>query len=480
MTSWDILLGASANRPEPNHRASQRLHKENIPHVQDETLNDNFAAPSNRFAALYINEVDDGDGDIDGDGDVDNDDPEIANGQNSSSTNKPTQGKNSKPSYTPPPATIIPDETQIEGEFWFAIQSFLKEQQKVRELVKGYWKDFKGGKTHLAMATFGTRMAIDLIRRSEIELDLQVNRPKRFPEDKYPVHIFPALLVAVQQRESSPVSLEDLLDPDLDRLVLISGPQNDLTHYNTYATLKSLCKDARAGFPIENIPPGWSEEYYRLTGKLLKFFLMIFDQAQAPYQDDITRGVKDCFKSGEVPIWTTFALRLLLDIEDILGEKGKVPWEDASFHAMTHAENPPTHWHHQRGCRHLPVEDAPEDESLPEDPVDKHRTSPAGKTMSMLEKVRSSEGPRMKGMVKKRLPKKKLSKAAQASEEKKSCDEVLRCGYDRYDKDVLLAYRWAVFALCERHKPTSHFDALRMNPLHCGMIQYDLNRSRQW
>ncbi|KAL1855251.1 hypothetical protein Daus18300_011157 [Diaporthe australafricana] len=470
LTSWDILLSASATRPEPNHRASQA-----------EAPDDNSAVPSNRFAALYINKAD---VDDDGDGDTDNDDPEITNGQSSSSTNKSPQGKNSRPSYTPPPATIIPDETQIEGEFWFAIQTFLKEQQKVRELVKGYWKDFRADKTHLAMATFGTRMAIDLIRRSEIELGLQVNRPKRFPEDKYPVHVFPALLIAAQQPESSPMSLDDLLDPDFGRLILISGPQNDLTLYNAYATLKSLCKVAKYGVDPKTVWPDWSEEHSRLQDKLFMFFRMIFDQTQAPWQDDITRGVKDCFKSGEVPIWTTFALRLLLDIEDILDEERMLPWRDATYHTLYHRGNPPTHWHHQSGCRHLPLEeDYSEDESLPKEPPDKHQTPTAGKTMSMLEKVRSSEGPRMKGMVKKRLPKKKLSKAAQAAkaeEDRKSCEILLRCGYDRYENDVHLAYRWVIFEIIESRNPLSHFDALRSNPLHCGMIQYDLNRSRQW
>ncbi|KAI3395818.1 hypothetical protein diail_831 [Diaporthe ilicicola] len=487
LTCWDILLSASANRPEPKHQAPQPPHKENIPQAQPASVEDELAAHSNRFAALYIGP--------DGDSDSD-DEPEVTNAQSSSLNNQTKQGKKSKSPFTSTPATIIADETQIEEEFWFAIQSFLREQQKVREQVKGYWKDFNGEKTHLIMATFGTRMAIDLIRRSEIELDLQVVRPKRFPADQYPVHTFPALLVAAKQDRCPPMRLDHIVDPRLGRIagVLISGPQNELTLYNTYATLKAWRNAVDDGCNkwLKNAMVEWNDESDRLTRILFMLFEMSMVEPTPPYQDDITRGVTEALWSGKIPIWTTFSLKLLLDIEDILGEFQLLTWGIAGDHALNHATSTPTHWHHQADCCHVPLPppNAPGNVNSPKQPDDKHKASPASKTINIRGKVKSSEGPRMRGMVKKRLPKKKAANAPPIGEEVKVC--TLRCGYDSYDKDVYCVKEWIKFHVLEQFGDTyspespydvvdaSPYDVLRMNPLHCGMIVYDLYRSRHW
>ncbi|KAJ0117351.1 hypothetical protein J7T55_003765 [Diaporthe amygdali] len=472
LTCWDILLRASTNRPKPHPRKPLPFRKEKTTQDETATARDKAFVPSNRFAALYVDAGGDDGSELD-----------AADIQSSSLTGWPLQGKKSKSSHMAPPATIIPDETQIEEEFWFAIQSFLQEQQKVREEVKRYWQDYKGTESHLIMATFGTRMAIDLIRRSEIELGLQVKRPKRFPEHKYPVRTFPALLVGAQQRcKGSPTNLDDLVDAPLDRFVVISGPQNELTLYNTYATLKAWCffMDHEDGFEI-SMEFVLNSEIRRLANKILRFGSIV--EERPPYEDDITRGVREALQSGKVPIWTTFALTVLLDMEDILHNCLFIPWKDASEHVSKLFSTPPSHWHHQSDCRHLPLLNGPVYEDSPKEPRVKHKTTPASKATSMLDKVRSTEGPRKKGMMKKRLPKKKLLKEDQA-EETSSCDAYLRCGYDRYEGDVFVALKWVLQATagCQCGSDCCNapdFDLLKMNPLHCGMIKYDIYRSRQ-
>lgn len=464
ITAWDILL-AAADSSKLESRTLKPIRKQDIPKARTAVAKDKIDVSSNRFAAVYI----------DAGGDEDNNELDVANPESSKLSDGPTKGKKSKSSYAAPPTTIIPDEDQVEEEFWFAIQSFLQEQQKVREEVKGYWKAFKGNESQLIMATFGTRMAIDLIRRSEIELGLQVNRPARFPEDNYPVSTFPALLVGMKRED------RQLVDAPLDGFVLVPSRLNELTLYNTYSTLKSWCYFLRDD-PTYKISKRLhsNEEVRRLISKI-SCVRSIADQ-RLPYEDDITRGVKKALQCGEVPIWTVFAMRLLLDMEDVLYDCPFLPWQDASQHTLKHAHAPLTHWHHQTGCRHIPLSEEASDEDFSNERLVKRKPSLASKPTSMLEKVRSLEGPRKKGMPKMRPAKKKLPKAVKVDEETGpcTCDDCLRCGYDWYEKDVKRALEWMIDVEQGPNPfvPRS-FEAIRMNPLHCGLIKYDLYRSRQ-
>lgn len=465
MTAWDILLGAETDSSKPESKTPQRIRKGGVPKAQSVAAEPKIDVSSNRFAAVYI----------DHQGDDDDDDLDITGSEGFKPTNIPKKGKKSKSSYTvPPTTTIIPDEDQVEEEFWFAIQSFLQEQQKVREEVRRYWKDFKGDESHLIMATFGTRMAIDLIRRLEIELGLQVNRPARFPEDKYPVSTFPALLVGTKQND------KHLFDNALDEFVLVSSRLNELTLYNTYSTLKTWCSFLRddSTFMINKRLLS-NHEISRLMKKIS--WVSSIGDKRLPYEDDITRGVKKALQCGEVPIWTVFSMRLLLDMEDVLYRDPLLPWEDASRHTLKHAHTPLTHWHHQTGCRHIPLSEEAMDDNFSNERLVTRKASVAGKPMSMLEKVSFLEGPRKKGMANKRLAKKKPSKPVKADEETGpcTCDACLRCGYDWYENDVKRALKWTTDVEHGSRFAPIAFETLRTNPLHCGLMKYNLYRSRQ-
>lgn len=465
ITAWDILLGAEADSSKTESKTLKRIRKGGMPKAQSAVAEHKVDVSSNRFAAFYI----------DHGGDDDEDELDIADLEGFKSTDKPKKGKKFKSSYAAPPTTIVPDEDQVEEEFWFAIQSFLQEQQKVREEVRRYWKDFNGDESHLIMATFGTRMAIDLIRRSEIELGLAVNRPARFPEDKYPVSAFPTLLVGTKQHD------KQLFDAALDEFVPVSSRLNELTLYNTYSTLKTWCAFMRDDptFRVDKKLLS-NHEVSRLIEKIS--WVSSISDKRLPYEDDITRGVKKALQCGEVPIWTVFSMRLLLDMEDVLYHNPLLPWKDASRHTLKHAHTPLTHWHHQTGCRHIPLSEETLDDSFPDERPVSRKPSLADTPMSMLEKVTFLEGPRKKGMAKKRLTKKKLSKSVKDDEETGpcTCDTCLRCGYDWYENDVKRALKWTTdveqglvrFA-------TLPFETVRTNPLHCGLMKYDLYRSRQ-
>lgn len=462
MTAWDILLRAADDSSKPESGTLQPTRKKDMPKVRTAVPEHKIDISSNRFAAFYI------------DTGGDEDELDVADAAISKPNDIPMKGKKSRSSYMAPPTTIIPDEDQVEEEFWFAIQSFLQEQQRVREEVRGYWKDFKGNESNLIMATFGTRMAIDLIRRSEIELGLQVNRPARFPEDKYPVSTFPALLVGTKQQNRK------LFDTPLDEFVLVPSRLNELTLYNTYSTLKSWCYYLRDDDTFRVSKRLFSNEEIRRLIAKISWVRSIADQ-RLPYEDDITRGVKKTLKCGEVPIWTVFAMRLLLDMEDVLDYCPLLPWQDASQHILRHVHAPLTHWHHQTGCRHIPLAEETLDEGAPNERLVKPKTSLARKPINMREKVRTSEGPRKKGMAKGWLAKKKIPKAVKTDEETGpcTCDACLRCGYDWYERDVKGALEWMI-DLNQGPKPFAprSFETIRMNPLHCGLVKYDLDRSR--
>lgn len=468
MTTWDVLLSAAADssKPEskkPESKTLQPTRKGKKPQAPAAVAEHKIDVSSNRFAAVYI----------DAGGDEDDDELTTADPGSYKFTGKPTKGKKSQTAYAAPPTTIIPDEDQIEEEFWFAIQSFLQEQQRVREEVRRYWTDFKGDESHLIMATFGTRMAIDLIRRSEIELGLQVKRPARFPEDKYPVSTFPALLVGTKRQD------RQLFDAPLDGFVLVSSRLNELTLYNTYSALRSWWSILRDDPTFKVNKRLYSNQEVKRLILKIAWFRSIADQ-RLPHEDDITRGVRNALQCGEAPIWTVFALRLLLDMEDVLHDCPLLPWQDASRHTLKHANTPLTHWHHQTGCRHIPLAEEILDEDFPNERLIKRKSSLARKPKSMLEKVLSLEGPRKKGMAKRRSTKKKISKAVEADEEPGpcTCDACLRCGYDWYEKDVKRALLW-VTDMDQGPRPFApRFDTIRKNPLHCGLIKYDLYRSR--
>lgn len=276
------------------------------------------AASSNAFTALTLEDVED-----------DGDDPVFQHVKSPSKTKK----ANKSLSISVPDVTIDGDEEQVEEEFWFAIQSFLMELHKVQHIVSGYWSDYKEGTQDLIMVALGTRTAIDLIRRAEIELSLQIVRPKRFPEDKYPVWKLPALLYA-RQHVTDGQDLDAFVDIDVDNYLTVPHGEKDFCLYNTYVVLSRhlqiKTRDLKASYESDCDPggPGNAPNVAALNDMMhrLRLVVDVKNPTQPrnkpqlepiPWEDEVSRGLRHVLDTGEVVIWAMFAFAVLLDINTI-------------------------------------------------------------------------------------------------------------------------------------------------------------------
>lgn len=85
------------------------------------------------------------------------------------------------------PVEIQQDESEIESEFFFAIQSFITNIHELRDIVQEVWFSYKDGKVDLVNASVIANTAIDLVRHAESEFDLTLVRPKKYPQKNFPV-----------------------------------------------------------------------------------------------------------------------------------------------------------------------------------------------------------------------------------------------------------------------------------------------------
>lgn len=416
-TTWGILITC--------HLRVKRGKENNLP--ASVRLNESdFTATSNRFNMLQL----------DDDLDFSDDNTEDATVTFSKPTKKKQgrkkgakKAKKHTTHFTSLSATIIPDEEQIEDEFWFAIYSFLMEMHKVLAIVRQYWQDFKDGEIDLVMASMGTRMAIDLIRRSEVELDVHITRPKRFPETKFPVSKLPALFMGNEHAQTGQydgVRPESYTTFNPARVSTFICSHSDFSLYNIYILLTSWAyefKTSPNSTGVKNTPltSAQPEDSERLQD-ILVYFRLVTKCCRAPYEDEITRAARHVFEKHEVPIWTTFSFRILLEIESVLEESRDLPWQNA-----------------------------------------------VAVTQTML---RPWDGLKMHD---------KDGKPLGTSEIQKTC-----C-YGRHMSNVNGARDWLLHdepgqcSCINRHKIVEYesHQFFKLNPMHCGMIVYDLYRSRQ-
>ncbi len=103
----------------------------------------------------------------------------------SESANRPEEPLESLPPVNP--VEIHQDESEIESEFFFAIQSFMTNIHELRDIVQETWFLYKDGKVDLVNASIIANTAIDLVRHAESEFDLTLERPKKYPQKLFPV-----------------------------------------------------------------------------------------------------------------------------------------------------------------------------------------------------------------------------------------------------------------------------------------------------
>jgi hypothetical protein len=85
------------------------------------------------------------------------------------------------------PVVLKHDEADLEEELKFAVGLLFEELHSLPSVACAQWSRYKLKETDLIVAAMTTDTAIKLAQKAEAEFELMVSRPKRIPEDTYPV-----------------------------------------------------------------------------------------------------------------------------------------------------------------------------------------------------------------------------------------------------------------------------------------------------
>ncbi|KAL1797167.1 hypothetical protein ACET3X_003773 [Alternaria dauci] len=248
--------------------------------------------------------------------------------------NEPTTEPDELLESLPPmnPVEIQHDESEKESEFFFAIQSFLKDIHELRDIVQESWFAYKDGKCDLMHASIIANTAIDLVRHAESQFDLLLERPKKYPQNSFPVRVLPALLFMRLHvgMNMNPSSERDFLFPSS---YLMPGSHRCQDVYwclwPVYSGLKCCLdrilrsKDPETACPVMSETTsaevsGAHKDTYR-TLELASLYRQNWLKTRIGITlDEVTRGMAHMFTHRKVPVWTTFGIQILLDVQDIL------------------------------------------------------------------------------------------------------------------------------------------------------------------
>ncbi|KAF2123213.1 hypothetical protein BDV96DRAFT_593651 [Lophiotrema nucula] len=237
------------------------------------------------------------------------------------------------------------DEAEIESDFFFAIQGFLQNLADMREVIKGAWDQYLDGRLELVSVALFMNTAIDLVRHAEGELDISLKRPRKYADTKrFPVWTLPALLYihAHPQMAGGGDRLHDqeMLLQFITPTAMVEGARGegcihfDFTLWPVYSGMRYYVwwvfdyKRPKMYAPKVNPsvfdPVGGAPDVMlRTLDVMYQFRTWTVDGHLGYARDEITRGVMHIFKEREIPLWTTFGVRLYLDMEDQLGTTGR-------------------------------------------------------------------------------------------------------------------------------------------------------------
>ncbi|KAI4861932.1 hypothetical protein F4820DRAFT_41118 [Hypoxylon rubiginosum] len=224
------------------------------------------------------------------------------------------------------PVTIVKSEEDLEEDFFFAIFAFMQELDEVRAYIRHTWLGYKKGIMELIVASLLTNTAIQLVRRAEHELDLMIQRPKKYPASRYPVWHFPDIFIYATHEEDLAKEGRDLdsfLTPSA-RYHIMGCSHADLCLSETFSALKHCLYEfkARRGQSLlaGNVPHHEKapETFVRIKDMLPCFQGISRTMAEAFASDEVTSGIGLMFDSQTIPIWVAFAVQALLDIQDEL------------------------------------------------------------------------------------------------------------------------------------------------------------------
>ncbi|KAI2779910.1 hypothetical protein F4815DRAFT_163251 [Daldinia loculata] len=236
--------------------------------------------------------------------------------------------------------TLLKSEEDIEDDFFFAIFAFMRELDDVRSCIRRSWKAYRQGVAELIMPSLLTNTAIQLVRRAEHELDLMIERPKKYPSSSYPVWNFPDIFIYATHEEdmvSKGQDLDSFLKPS-PRCHVIDCSHGQLCLSEIYSALKhSLYQSKSLGG--ENMVPGdttltdgATENFRRIKRMLPCFQGVARAMAESFASDEVTSGIGLMFRTETIPISVAFGVQLLLDIQDELQDMPEKPIHEVKKH----------------------------------------------------------------------------------------------------------------------------------------------------
>ncbi|KAI1126901.1 hypothetical protein F5Y10DRAFT_293264 [Nemania abortiva] len=233
------------------------------------------------------------------------------------------------------PVAIIKSEEDIEDDFFLAIHSFLLDLHELRDSLRyGYWPAYcEQGGNELILTALVANTAIQLVRRAEQQLDLLIERPKKYP---FPVHNFPAIMMHATHKGLSNKSIKEFVKPS-NECHFSTCEHADLLFWDIYQALQSalwVSGSSRLSVAKPDDDPNAPEAFRRVCKLLPCFQTVAATMSEAFASDEVTSAIGYIFETKTIPIWTLFACQVLLDVQDATDEVEDPALQNLKWHTQ--------------------------------------------------------------------------------------------------------------------------------------------------
>ena len=213
------------------------------------------------------------------------------------------------------------DETELEEDLMFAVHLFFLELQKTRDVVREMWRRYQNATVDIIVATCVTEEAVKFAKQAEVEFDLVVSRPK-----KYPVETFPLALL-----------LEELWNSADEG----ANAGNDIAFQPVHTALKMYLNKVKENTGKPRLPaivPAdfGSQRPHKDTLAALEYAqvirLTMFSAKKPLVRPAPWLAIEDIFREGQLKVSNVFAVQAHVDTLDILGDRSHEPAFEFSNH----------------------------------------------------------------------------------------------------------------------------------------------------
>ena len=174
-----------------------------------------------------------------------------------------------------------------------------------------------------------------------------MDRPAKYPASEFPVWSYPSILYYNVHEHMHSVPIKMMVLPS--EAVAVLGESGTCFHadwclYNAYSGTKYyLYHTQKLGRVSSHALPAISKERIqgRLTGhawRALEWTTILWAATLVSPNifalDEITRGIRHAFKTWTIPIWVSFGVQVLLDIQDVFTTSIEKPLKDLQAHVQ--------------------------------------------------------------------------------------------------------------------------------------------------